>query len=83
MSDQYLRSLVERLVWECVQRPPDDPRSFLSASLHQLAPDDEQRLDAILAELEASGRAAELRAQKHAPPLPVPDPGRARPRARD
>jgi hypothetical protein len=74
LSDEQLRRIAERIVWEVVQRPPPDPSSFFSAQRFELAPKEEERLDVIVTELERSGRAARIRAQRKPPPWPGVEP---------
>jgi hypothetical protein len=70
LSDEDLRQIAERVAWEVGQRPPPDPNSFLSSPRYELTPEDEERLEALFAELESTGEADSFRAQKVAPPGP-------------
>ena len=73
ISDRDLRSIAARMKWEAVQRPPTHGSDFVSSSCYEFCPEDEQRLVELGEQLEASGRAEQLRVQKRAPPCPYLD----------
>jgi hypothetical protein len=74
LSDAEIRAIAEQLVRELRESPGARPGDRLSAQRHELAPGDEERVDAALVELGAADPEATMRADREAAGEPEPRP---------
>jgi hypothetical protein len=79
-TDADVRAIAEQLVREVRRPPAASPGAQLSASRHELAPADEERVDDALVALGAADPEDTLRAEREAAgeQAPPPAPGDAR-----